>query len=393
MKTNFSEKLDFLMKLTHTKNTDLAKILKFDASYISRIRGGKRGLPKGHPFIEPVSLYFAKKIQENYQKEAVIAELALQTQWPEETEEATALLARYFSASENAQHPIELLLQGISTAPKPFPIKTPAYGEREGKLTEARLFYGNEGKREAVITFLKELFQSDGSFTLLLHSNEDMFWLYEKPKFMNTWAALMGQLLGKGCSIKIIHSISRDAGDMWEAVRGWLPLYMSGAVEPWYYPRLRDGVYRRTLFLAGGHSAVISNSIENNTEGILNILINDAAAIQALEKEFNDYLSLCRPLMDIRRPKDLEEIQTYVGSLNTNQEEMLCAFSEDFPLLSPKASSMQPLPALPKGIGIYMQEQNAALIVKANLPYVTFLIREPRMVAAIQEYIFHAAAV
>ena len=40
-----AEKLDYIMKLTNTKNSDLAKALDFDPSYVSRMRSGKRGIP------------------------------------------------------------------------------------------------------------------------------------------------------------------------------------------------------------------------------------------------------------------------------------------------------------------------------------------------------------
>ena len=53
-----SGKIDFLMRVTGTSNAQLARALSFDASYISRIRSGKRGLPPELPFIEPAAAFF-----------------------------------------------------------------------------------------------------------------------------------------------------------------------------------------------------------------------------------------------------------------------------------------------------------------------------------------------
>ena len=45
MKHIIADKLNFLMKVTGTKNNMLSRALNFDASHISRIRTGQRGLP------------------------------------------------------------------------------------------------------------------------------------------------------------------------------------------------------------------------------------------------------------------------------------------------------------------------------------------------------------
>ena len=51
----FSEKLDLLMSLTGTSNSALGRALSYDPSYISRVRAGKRGLPRRQPFLQPAS--------------------------------------------------------------------------------------------------------------------------------------------------------------------------------------------------------------------------------------------------------------------------------------------------------------------------------------------------
>lgn len=96
-----------------------------------------------------------------------------------------------------------------------------------------------------------------------------------------------------------MHTVSREIGEMLEAVQKWLPLYASGAIAPYYYPKLRDNVYHRTLFIAKGYSALISNSVGSHTQETVNILIHDAGAVHALEAEFADYAALCRPLVQI----------------------------------------------------------------------------------------------
>ena len=59
----FSDKFDFLMKITGTKNSAIAKQLSLDPSYISRIRRGERSLAKNEDYVKNISGYFARRFR------------------------------------------------------------------------------------------------------------------------------------------------------------------------------------------------------------------------------------------------------------------------------------------------------------------------------------------
>lgn len=155
--------------------------------------------------------------------------------------------------------------------------------------------------------FLKILKEREPQ-TLLLFSDENMSWLYEKDLFAKRWRELFTAVLRCGNRIKIVHTISRDMNEMLEAVTKWIPIYAAGAIDPYYYPRLRDGVFQRTMFIAPKTAAVVSSSVQMATDETLNLFITDKRAISALTKEYEGYFSLCRPLMRIytdRQKRDL----------------------------------------------------------------------------------------
>ena len=370
MARTLAQKLDFLMDLTQTKNSVLGRALNFDPSYISRIRSGKRGLPKGQPFLKPASIYFSHAIREDYQKDAAAKELHLATSWPPEEKDAAQLILTWLSGRFQTPQE-ELRMKDVLAALKlPF-AETNApearYTPEKGSAVSAQIFFGNAGKRDAVITFLEELVQTGRAHTLLLFSDEDMFWLYEDKTFVRTWMLLMRQLIEQGSRIRIIHSIGRSAGDMWEAVRSWLPLYATGAVEPWFCPRLRDGIFKRTEFIAQGHSAVFGSSVPGQTDEPLNMLICDRNAAEVMQREYEAFLKLCKPLMDIVRPEKLEELDELQDTLQNTPGELLTAESNGMKIL------------LKRGI--------ASLVVKEEPPYAVFIIKEPRMLAALEQYL------
>lgn len=302
-----AQKLDLLMKVTNTQNSTLGRALSFDSSYIGRIRMGKRGLPKNQPFIEPAAAFFVRNMREQYQKATIAEAVCPGRSWPENKQEAEALLVAWLSRNDSADNPVGRLLESLSAAPirrEPSQSACQPYNA----VTERRLYYyGNSGKRDAVEAFLSDLCALDAPQTLLLYSDEDLSWLYEDGTFARRWAALLTTFISKGGRIKIIHTISRDIGEMLEAVQKWLPLYSSGAIEPYFYPKLRDNVYHRTLFIAKGYSALISNSVGSHTQEALNILLHDVGAVHALELEFADYFSLCKPLMQIFSLRNAEQ--------------------------------------------------------------------------------------
>jgi hypothetical protein len=128
----------------------------------------------------------------------------------------------------------------------------------------------------------------------------------ENREFAEKWAKLMAAVLARGNRIVIIHTISRDLDEMLHAISQWMPLYMSGAIEPYFYPKKRDGIFKRTLFIAPGIAAVVSGSVGTSNEGAANLLFGDKTAVAAYELEYMQYLGMCKPLMRIFTARDKE---------------------------------------------------------------------------------------
>ncbi len=314
------------MTLTDTKNSVLSKAISFDPSYISRIRRGKRSIPLTPQFVRAVAGYFGRNIKDARQLDALAKVLCPGEALPDSKEALEQMLIEWLgSKNEKTPDYIRDFLDGFSQAssltgkdPGARSVSalsgrgplcagdSPLSGSQIGKTpSEAWFYYGNEGKRNAVEAFLSRLCKTGKSFMLLLYSDEEMSWLYEDPAFAKRWAGLLFHLLNTGSRIRIPHNITRDSNEMFQAVSKWIPLYMTGAIEPYYYPRLRDGVYHRSLFIAEGDSALISDSVGQQTDSMLNILITDKQAVKALAQEYEEYLSLCQPLMQIYNSRNI----------------------------------------------------------------------------------------
>ncbi len=352
-----AKRLDYLMNLTHTKNTELARALAFDASYISRIRCGMRGLPRHKEFIEPASQFFARRLKEEYQQQSIRSAICPERTWPEDREEATALIAAWLSSST---------VSAMRSSSHPVPARSlPASTASDSKGAKIRVFYGDEGKRTAVVRFLTDLCALKRPLELLLYSDEKMNWLYEDPSFSRAWASLMRTFIAQGGRIRIIHTVSRDLEEMMEALKKWLPLYMSGAIQPYYYPRLRDRLFQHTRFICPGHAAVFSTSVCEDSDDMANFLVIRRDVVNALELEFRNLLEQCRPLMTIDPlpgPPDRAPFSEY-------------------------RYHRTDLPGFPPDMEVYADEKSGVAILHTTPPWIRFLISEERLSAAILEKI------
>lgn len=302
---NFSEKLDLLMNITNTTNSALGRSISLDNSYISRLRRGVRTPARNENYLKTMAHYFSKHCSSDYQTDAICSLLKIHSKdFIEDDKKLSSLIYKWFIMDEeiDSKESIESFIEDVTQFK--FKRTKPASSEDElnipqGLLTSDDVFYGVEGKRTAVINFLFHILKSNTPQTLLLFSDEDLEWLTGNRDFAYKWASLLSKVIIKGNSIKIIHTVNRNLDEMLSAINEWLPIYMTGLIEPFYYPKARDGVFKRTLFIAPDTVALSSSSIGSSTANTANFLYFNKGTINALIEEYNSYLSLCRPLMKI----------------------------------------------------------------------------------------------
>ncbi len=305
---NFADKLDLLMNLTKTPNSRLSRHISLDASFISRLRRGERTPARNVSYIHSMSVYFARCCQADYQKAALWEAIKDSSSAVNlnDTEPMENLIERWLRENEeDGSAAVGKFLEGLARFPfkKTNPVSAGPALEAVPRAA-VEMFHGLDGKRQAVLTFLSLVMQCSRPQTLLLYSEEDLDWLTGDPAFSARWATLMLEILKRGNRIRIVHTINRGLDEMLAAIKGWVPIYMTGAVEPYYYPKIRDGLFRRTLFIAPDCAAVTSSSVRGGSAPTSDLLVTSPEMVQALTREYLDYLALCRPLMRIFTARD-----------------------------------------------------------------------------------------
>ena len=314
----FNEKLDLLMDITNTSNSNLARYISLDASYVSRLRSGARVFVRKETkeeYARSMADYFARHCPHSHQRQAIYALLEINPSSYDEDEIAESIYEWLMTDDDTYSATVGNFLDGssnIKVSRKPPVLSHDEPVQAMLPKSDTSIFYGVDGKRQAAIEFLSEVIRHDQPQTLLLFSEEDIEWLVGDRAFVVKWAQLMTEAISRGNKIRIIHVVSRDLDEMLSAISQWLPLYMSGAIEPYFYPKKRDGVFRRTLFIAPETAAVVSSSVAPGNYESANFLFRDKQVIQTCVEEFNSYLKMCKPLMKIFTAKDREP---YISTL------------------------------------------------------------------------------
>ena len=318
----FHEKLNLLMNLQNIPNNKLAKALSVDPSLISRWRNGTRDLTKHSEYVTGIATYFAKQ---TCSKDRLIEILDIPKSEPIDQAFLTDKIWHWLS--DDILPNASLVNQFIACfnqvkASEIPPFKPELLSNSDpGKILNVEVFYGNEGKRQSIINFLTTIITQNKTGILKLYSDDSMCWMLEDAAFSQKWKHLISEVIRRGNRIIIIHTLNREMDEMNAAIDRWLPLYMTGAIEPYYYPSHFDTPFKHTIFLAPGIVGVTSTSIASDAISE-QLLYRDPGMVANLESIFDAYLEHCRPLMKVYKMMEIDKFQKLYREFETQTGNM-----------------------------------------------------------------------
>lgn len=292
----FSNKLNFLMNITNTSNKELAEGISVDRSLISLLRSGRRKTPRNHEHIRHMASFFAKRCSADFQFHALAEMLEKPELRPDISDEALSDQLYIWMLGDTQM--IEHIFENISRPSTASHVKqehTPIYlcTPQDG---QTHFFFGNEGLRESLRHMLDTVLQIDQPCPIYLASDANMEWLFEDYLFMNDFSEAVCKIFQKGFTLCHIMPSLNYMNRYVESLRYWLPIYASGQAEVYYYPRLRDNLYRRSLAIFPGYCVQASTNIGNSSTAIV-LTSTNPALVDAYCAQFRYELSLCRPAL------------------------------------------------------------------------------------------------
>ncbi|MBQ1504705.1 MAG: hypothetical protein IIZ49_04845, partial [Oscillospiraceae bacterium] len=188
----------------------------------------------------------------------------------------------------------------------------------------AAAYFGTEGLRSAVVRFLTDAAREGGE--LLLYSDEPMDWMTGDRGYFALWASLMARCVNSGVRIKIIHNVDRVDTEMIDAIRGWLPLYISGRIEPFVFRKSRNPRFCHTVFLHAGHACIHGFFPADGGESRWYEYITDKKRLELLAPEYGAMLSAAAPFLKVYPASAGEEYRSFCSGRKGERLFLLSGF-------------------------------------------------------------------
>ena len=259
----FGQKLDSVMKLTHTSNIRLGKLLSIDPSYISRFRNGFRSPKSNLRIMDDMAQTLFSRVYEQGLEEQLCV---LADAHPDSAKDRDSLYHVFYQwlyGKEKDDIPaIENLVENIGS------FKTEdnsLYADAEDivgeRIDEGSVYLGLYGLRNAVLRFLSYVCKTKPP-EIYLYSDQNIKWMVAQPEYARQWAAMMMRCVDNGTRVNIIHNIERGLNEMSSAIESWLPLYPSGIIRSYYCRRRSDERFSTTLFICPGKVCVSGHNVK-----------------------------------------------------------------------------------------------------------------------------------
>lgn len=301
----FHEKLSFLLQITNISNNELANALGVGPSIISLYKTGRRDIPKRSIKVRKLASFFGTQILNKYQRQALAEKMEnndiLQHFTPTDISEAI------FCWFSNKAMPTNGATQRMLTALEMENLEENNNATIVPQQQSTRIYTGQNGKVEATQNFLSHVLTVDSPTNLYLHEDDNRDWYYSDPTlFINTRHTL-DQVIKRGG--KIIQILPPTNGEfLVDMFSNCLPLYLTGKMVPYYYPRYRDTIFRGFQIALEDEIAVMSYGVLNGKSQGFAALLKEKHLVKDVADTLKDYLAHCRPALTIHNdPKGIFE--------------------------------------------------------------------------------------
>lgn len=322
---NFTEKFNVLLSLTKTTPSALARAMYVDRTQISRLKTGARGKPTKSTTLREMAEYFASNSDSEYQLAALYnltGDIRFQTFSPENVR--ADIIFQWLDSEEEAGETIKKAnsLESFNGVPDIQPI--PEYKETvEVVAPRHTTYYGNIGKRQAILDFMDCLMEVKKPCTVLMLTDESIQWVDGDSDFNKKMSEKIEIVVKQGFRFQFILSPFRDLDYAISFLERWKPAYMKDALRFYYYPRLRDDLYRRTLLIVPEEFAVYADSLNGQIESRVTIMTSEPLAVNGFVEDYWDILSRCRPMTSVHKLHDLDDLFECLSSMERLREDCI----------------------------------------------------------------------
>lgn len=175
-------------------------------------------------------------------------------------------------------------------------------------LPTSKTYYGIAEFRESELDFLKATAASPSSDDVFVYSDMPLGQMAEDTDFSKKYLFGMAVLLRKGLRIHQIHDIHRPFPEMMLGLEGYIPIYMTGLMSPYYFKDPQNHLFCH-LFKVSGAAVLQGMAVVGSHADGQYILSKSGEDIRFGQKYASLMLKAARPLMEIYRADRAEKFR------------------------------------------------------------------------------------
>ena len=312
-------KFNMLCSVFSVNLADMSKNLKYDPSYMSRIKSGKRRPSDPQKFALDVAAYFAVRCGAESDKK-IIAEIMNVKPHQIKTQNAyISELTNWLTDSritKKPENPTEKFLTALNSFNLNEYIKAIRFDELKVpslpfQFPTTKSYCGIEEMKNGELDFLKATALSKSKRDVFMYSDMQMDDMAADMAFSKKYMFGLAAMLKKGLRLNVVHNLNRPFNELMLGLECWIPLYMTGQISPYYLKGTYNQLFCHFLNVSGA-AALSGECISGfHTKGRYYLTKNkDELAYYQERSSF--ILKKAHPLMEIYREDKSAELSAFM---------------------------------------------------------------------------------
>ena len=316
---SMQKKFNLLCSVLSVNAADMSKSLKYDSSYISRIRNGKRKPANPQKFAFDAAQYFSQYSDSENDLKIIdeilnVKPVQLKTKSFYASELATWLTDSI--PSDDAVNPTKKFLDTLNSFDLNEYIKSIRFDELKVptlpfQLPLSKAYYGIEEMKNGELDFLKATALSRSRHSVFMYSDMQMDDMAEDMDFSRKYMFGLAAMLKKGLHLNVVHNLNRPFNELMLGLECWIPLYMTGQISPYYLKEVHNRVFCRFLNVSGA-AALSGECISGFHSKGRYYLTKNKEELAYYRERSACILKKTHPLMEIYREDKSAELSAFI---------------------------------------------------------------------------------
>ncbi len=307
-----------LLELLQIRNNYLARELKYDPSYISRILTGKRRISNTEKLTEDISMIAARKACENHMLPQVAQLIGTELTDSESQWQCAESISQWLCTGTDIRQdaPFRKFIHSLDAFDLDEYIRILRFDHIRiptvpFHLPSSRKYTGLNEMMECELNFIKATVTSKSMEDVIIYSEMPMEEMAKDPDFPKKWMLGTVMMLKKGLHINMIHQINRPFSEMMLGLESYIPMYMTGQISPYYLNHTETSYFLHHLKVSGA-AALSGEAIDGYFNDGRYYLTYNKEELKYYWKRARQLLSKAKPLMEIYNTTKKQEFMDFL---------------------------------------------------------------------------------